>query len=134
MSFLGAALALGGTFLGNQARSDSARMQGALYERQAQALALDNTLAKQTRTKQRDALMGAQAVGFSKAGVTLDGTALDVMGDTAAEFARDEYVADLRTRLGMDNARFSAYAAGKNANMSNIASLVGTGAQIFLRS
>lgn len=84
---------------------------------------------KERLRREKGKMMGAQRAGYAKAGVKLEGTPLEVLADTAAQYEKDIAIEDYNTRVTMARKRAGAQAqriAGEEAMVSAVYSAGGT--------
>ncbi len=120
------------TLAGAAGQIQRGREQAALYrhnralaDRQA-LIAEQRARAEAARIREEGAgLLGRQRAGFARAGVALEGTPLDVLGDTAAAVDRDARDALYRGALRADDYRTRA--AREDFRASAVGSRIGVG-------
>ena len=72
-----------------KSQSNAARYNQSVAEMNANAIRQSGAYQEQMQRDKNRRLIGAQKVGYGKAGVTMEGTPLEVMADTASEQEQD---------------------------------------------
>jgi len=100
----------------------AARYNAQVAENNAQAARQAAAFEADAERRRQIRLFGAQRAAYGKAGVTMEGTPLDVVGDTAAEAELDllaiRYQGELGYNRGQSEASLQRY-AGRSARMSS---------------
>jgi len=101
----------------------------AVLEEEARQEQIRLHFIKERIRRQKAQMMGAQRAGYAKAGVKLEGTPLQVMADTAAQYEKDIIIEDYNTRVTIARKRAGASAeriAGEEAVVSAVTMAGGT--------
>lgn len=89
LSLVGAGMQVYGMMKGGDDAEDAAERNAALYEQQAQLQEYSTVVQLAKHGQEVNKLKGTQAVGYAKAGVTMEGTPTNVLADTAYQGAID---------------------------------------------
>ena len=117
------AMQAAGSIIEGRNQQISAKFNAELAQRQAEAYGKQAELEKYRIERRKRQLMGKQRALYAKAGVRLEGSPLEVLADTEAQFELDKAIVEYNKRLnvGRYKAQASMYKKmGKQALMSGI--------------
>lgn len=105
-----------------KAQSQAARYNQSVAEANAQAVEAAAALEEQRSRKKAQQLLGSQTAAYGKAGVTLEGTPLEVMAQTAADVEEDilinRYNYQVQAARQRSQAGFYGYEAGRQERLA----------------
>lgn len=104
-----------------QAQAANHQMQAAMQDRQAQ---IEQAAGEYEAARTQDVVkktLGAQRAGFLANGLSLQGSADDVIDDTAREGALDIAAVQWNSKLKVDNQKYAAKVSRANADSASSA-------------
>jgi len=124
-SVAGAAVSAYGTYASGQAQAQSYRNQAAYAERNA---LMENQKGTYDLTRQSDAndrQLASMRGQYLSSGIALDGSAVDVLSDSATQASLDEQAIKYGTKVRSDNSMFEAKLARSNAKSASAGGMLG---------
>lgn len=99
----------------------SLKAQSDMEKRQASIEAQAGNYKARQQQAEGERVLGQQRAAFAANGVALDGTALDVIGDTAGEIAMDTAAIRWNSSLTSENLRYKSKVSAMNAKSAGAA-------------
>ena len=97
-----------GAYQQGKAQKEAAEYNAAVARQEKEAIRRSADIDIQRQKKYARSYKARQEALYSKAGVTLSGSPLEVISDTAAEFEYDQMITDYNAKLGISRAESQA--------------------------
>jgi hypothetical protein len=116
LPLIGAAVSAVGTIASAQAQSASYKAQAKYADRQAQMAGQKGAYDAAQLGRQNDRRLGEMRSQYLNSGIALDGSAVDVLTDSATQASLDEQAIKYSAQVQSDNYRFQSSLARQNAS------------------
>ncbi len=125
LPMLGAAVSAVGTIASAQAQASSYKMQAAYADRQAQMSQQKGAYDAAQLARQNTRQLAGMRADYLNSGIALEGSALDVLADSATQASLDEQAIKYGAQVQSDNYRFQASLARSNARSATTGGYLG---------
>ena len=125
LSLLGAGLTGAGSIFQAQQAAQASQAQAQALERQADDRQRIAAFEANRLREEGERIGGRQRAGFLSSGVSIEGSPLDVISDTAAEVALDQDMIRRNAKMRADEFRYEAGLARSNARSQRIGGAIG---------
>lgn len=125
LPLIGAVVSAVGTIASAQAQAASYKAQAAYSERQALMTQQKGAYDARQLGRQHDRALGEMRSQYLGSGIALEGSALDVLEDSATQASLDEQAIKYGAQVQSDNYRFQASLARMNARNAMTGGVLG---------
>ena len=125
LSLLGAGVTAAGSIFQASQAAQASQAQAQALERQADDRQRIAAFEANRLREEGERIGGRQRAGFLSSGVSIEGSPLDVISDTAAEVALDQQMIRANAKMRADEFRYEAGLARSNARSQRIGGAIG---------
>ena len=126
LSLISAGLTAGGTVLQAQQAASASQAQATALERQAEDRERIAAFEANRLREEGERLGGSQRASTLASGISIEGSPMDVIGESAAEVALDQQMIRRNAQMRADEFRFEAGMARSNARSQRIGGAIGS--------